>query len=113
MGLLAVVLLAICRTGTHACLLSVLSNLLCNCCSAAAYLLDWELLNLLMAMMSTQLYTPTAVAAPNAHPFTAAILEQKDLVPGLLQVLALPCVLHVQALGEYHGGDKSLQEAHA
>ena len=56
-------------------------------CSAAAYLLDWELVNLLIVMMSTQLYTPTAMAAPQAHPFTAAILEQRDLVPGLLQVL--------------------------
>lgn len=37
-------------------------------------------------MMSTQLYTPTAMAAPQAHPFTNAILEQQDLVPGLLQV---------------------------
>ena len=51
-----------------------------------AYLLDWELLNLLIVMMSTQLYTPSAMTAPQAHPFTAAILEQKDLVPGLLQV---------------------------
>ena len=56
-------------------------------CSAAAYLLDWELVNLLIVMMSTQLYTPTAMAAPQAHPFTDAILEQRDLVPGLLQVL--------------------------
>ena len=91
----------------------VLSDLLWKCCSAAAYLLDWELLNLLMAMMSTQLYIPTAVAAPNAHPFTAAILEQMDLVPGLLQVLALPCVLHARALGGQHGGAESLQLAHA
>ena len=43
-------------------------------------------MNLLIVMMSTQLYTPTAMAAPQAHPFTAAILEQRDLVPGLLQV---------------------------
>ena len=56
-------------------------------CSAAAYLLDWELVNLLIVMISTQLYTPTAMAAPQAHPFTAAMLEQQDLVPGLLQVL--------------------------
>ncbi|CAL5220036.1 g1983 [Coccomyxa viridis] len=55
--------------------------------SAAAYLLEWELVNLLIVMMSTQLYTPTAMAAPQAHPFTAAILEQRDLVPGLLQYL--------------------------
>ena len=40
-------------------------------------------------MMSTQLYTPTAMAAPKAHPFTTAILEQRDLVPGLLQVRIL------------------------
>ena len=73
----------------HACCACCV-DVLCTCCSAAAYLLDWELLNLLLAMMSTQLYTPTAVAAPNAHPFTAAILEQKDLVPELLQVAALP-----------------------
>ena len=47
-------------------------------------------MNLLIVMMSTQLYTPTAMAAPQAHPFTAAILEQRDLVPGLLQVSYVP-----------------------
>ena len=104
-------LLAIRQTDTHACMQCILSNLLWKCCSAAAYLLDWELLNLLMAMMSTQLYTPTAVAAPNAHPFTAAILEQTDLVPGLLQVLALPLILHVPFLGSYHHSDESLHRA--
>lgn len=61
-------------------------------CSAAAYLLEWELVNLLIVMMSTQLYTPTATAAPQAHPFTAAILEQRDLVPGLLQVSFHPSI---------------------
>ena len=59
-------------------------------CSSAAYVLEWELVNLLIVVMSTQLYTPTAMAAPQAHPFTAAILEQRDLVPGLLQVFLLP-----------------------
>ena len=92
-------------------MLSVLFNLLRNRCSAAAYLLDWELLNLLMAMMSTQLYTPTAVAAANAHPFTAAILEQTDLMPGLLQVLALPLILPLPSLGRYHYCDESLHRA--
>ena len=54
--------------------------------SGAGYLLQWEATNLLLAMASTQLYTPTATAAAGAHPFTAAMLEQHDLVPGLLQV---------------------------
>ena len=50
------------------------------------YVLRWEAVNLLLVMASTQLYTPTATAALGAHPFTTALLEQHDLVPGLLQV---------------------------
>jgi hypothetical protein len=50
------------------------------------YVLRWEAVNTLLVMASTQLYTPTATAAAGAHPFTAAMLEQGDLVPGLLQV---------------------------
>ena len=57
-----------------------------HACSGAGYLLQWEATNLLLVMASTQLYTPTATAAPGAHPFTSAMLEQHDLVPGLLQV---------------------------
>ena len=59
-----------------------------HACSGAGYLLQWEVTNLLIVMASTQLYTPTATAAPGAHPFTSTILEQHDLVPGLLQVRA-------------------------
>ncbi|EIE20753.1 hypothetical protein COCSUDRAFT_48393 [Coccomyxa subellipsoidea C-169] len=54
---------------------------------AATYLLDWEVINLLLVMTSTQLYTPTATAQTNAHPFTSALLDQEDLVPALLQAL--------------------------
>ena len=49
-------------------------------------MLRWEAVNLLLVMASTQLYTPTATAAAGAHPFTAALLAQHELVPGLLQV---------------------------
>ena len=59
-------------------------------CSAATYVLDWEVINLLLVMTSTQLYSPTATAQTNAHPFTSALLEQEDLVPALLQVHILP-----------------------
>ncbi|CAL8468041.1 g7580 [Coccomyxa elongata] len=55
--------------------------------SAASYLFDWEVINLLLVMTSTQLYTPTATAQTNAHPFTSALLQQEDLVPVLLQAL--------------------------
>lgn len=60
-------------------------------CSAAKYVLDLEVINLLLVLTSTQLYTPTATAQTNAHPFTAAIVGQEDLVPPLLQVSYTPC----------------------
>jgi len=52
---------------------------------ADTYLLHWELLNTLLVMGSTQLYTPNAGGAPGAHPFTEALLGAADLVPALLQ----------------------------
>lgn len=67
-------------------------------CSAATYLLDWEVINLLLVMTSTQLYTPTATAQTNAHPFTSALLEQEDLVPALLQV----CILSILPICLFH-----------
>ena len=54
--------------------------------SAETYLLHWELLNTLLVLASTQLYTPNAGAAPGAHPFTEALLSAADLAPALVQV---------------------------
>ncbi|KAK9845745.1 hypothetical protein WJX81_001268 [Elliptochloris bilobata] len=56
-------------------------------CSVETYLLHWELLNALLVLASTQLYTPNAGAVPGAHPFTEALLGAPDLVPALVQVL--------------------------
>jgi hypothetical protein len=47
-------------------------------------------INLLLVLTSTQLYTPTATALTNSHPFTAAIMEQTDLIPPFLQVWIIP-----------------------
>lgn len=58
-------------------------------CSAETYLLHWELLNLLLVLASTQLYTPNAGPAAGAHPFTEALLGAADLAPALLQVRPL------------------------
>ena len=60
--------------------------------SAETYLLHWELLNTLLVLASTQLYTPNAGAAPGAHPFTEALLGAADLAPALVQARQTLCV---------------------
>ena len=45
------------------------------------YLFQLEVRNTLVALCSTQLYTPHTTAYPGAHPFTEAIMQQVNLVP--------------------------------
>ncbi|KAK9817010.1 hypothetical protein WJX72_008242 [[Myrmecia] bisecta] len=53
----------------------------------ASYLLHLEVMNLLLVMTSTQLYTPAATAQPGAHPFTDILMEQESRAPRVLQAL--------------------------
>ena len=45
------------------------------CCSPATYLFHMEVINLLVAFCSTQLYTAHATAYPGAHPFTEVLMK--------------------------------------
>ena len=44
-------------------------------CSPATYLFHLEVVNLLVAFCSTQLYTAHATAYPGAHPFTEVLMK--------------------------------------
>ena len=66
--------------------------------SAETYLLHCELLNTLLVLASTQLYTPNAGAAPGAHPFTEALLGAADLAPALVQARQTACVCDVPVI---------------
>lgn len=56
--------------------------------SASTYLLHLEAVNLLLVTCSSQLYTPLTAAPPGTHPFTEALLQQRDLaVPAVESLL--------------------------
>lgn len=46
-----------------------------RCRSPATYLFHMEVINLLVAFCSTQLYTAHATAYPGAHPFTEVLMK--------------------------------------
>ena len=52
----------------------------------ASYLVRLEAVQLLVVLISSQLYSPAAAGPADAHPFTAALMQQPDLAPGLVQV---------------------------
>lgn len=69
-------------------------------------------LRLLLAMLSTQLYTMDAAGPPGAHPFAEAILARDALITPLVQ--ALLCILVQRPLpprdAEVPAGDVGLGE---
>ncbi|GBG00571.1 hypothetical protein Rsub_13274 [Raphidocelis subcapitata] len=65
-------------------------QLLINCKPSAdetAYLLVIEALLLLVVCCSTQLYSPTTAAPPDAHPLAEALMAQRDAAPALVSAL--------------------------
>lgn len=46
-----------------------------------------EVINLLLVMLSTQLYSPSATAEPGGHPFTEVLMDAQDSAIRMLLVL--------------------------
>ncbi len=51
------------------------------------YLLHLETMNLLLVLLSTQLYSPISGSEPGAHPFTEVLMDSQNSAAGLLRVL--------------------------
>jgi len=56
-------------------------------CRDDTYLLHLETMNLLLVLLSTQLYSPSAGTEAGAHPFTEVLMEREDNAASLLRVL--------------------------
>ncbi len=56
-------------------------------CRDDTYLLHLEVMNLLLVMLSTQLFSPSATAEAGAHPFTEVLMDGEEGASGLVLLL--------------------------